>query len=52
MRVLLDEERAPGSYEVTWDARNDGGVPVPSGMYFYTMRAGDFKDTKKMVLLR
>ena len=50
--VLLDEERAPGSYEVTWDARNDGGLPVPSGMYFYTLKAGAFEATKKMLVLK
>ncbi len=37
----------PGSYEVEWNASN-----YPSGVYFYKLTAGDYADTKKMVLLK
>ena len=33
-----------------WDGRNAAGEPVASGVYFYTLRAGDFKATRKMVI--
>ena len=33
-----------------WDGRNAAGEPVASGVYFYTLTAGDFKATRKMVI--
>ena len=33
-----------------WDGRNARGEPVASGIYFYTLQAGDFKATRKMVI--
>ena len=33
-----------------WDGRNAQGEPVASGVYFYTLTAGDFKATRKMVI--
>jgi hypothetical protein len=36
-----------GTYEVEWNASN-----FPSGIYFYTIETGSFKDTKKMVLIK
>ena len=33
-----------------WDGRNAQGEPVASGVYFYTLQAGDFKATRKMVI--
>jgi len=52
VRVLFDERRLPGIYELGWDGRNDLGVSVPSGVYFYTLKADDFKSTKKMLIIR
>lgn len=37
---------------VYWDGRNNGGELVISGVYFYTIYAGSFHDTKKMVIVR
>ena len=33
-----------------WDGRNEQGEPVASGVYFYTLTAGDFPRTRKMVI--
>ena len=44
---LVNEEKPAGNYELTWNAAN-----LPSGVYFYQMRAGKFIQTKKMILLR
>ena len=52
VRVLLDENRFPGNYEESWDGLDLQGNPVSSGIYFYHLRAGDFLQTKRMVLLR
>ena len=35
-----------------WNGRNDIGELVTSGIYFYTLRAGDFSDTRKMLILK
>ena len=40
------------SKAVYWDGRNEFGEPVASGMYFYTLTAGDFSATRRMVILK
>jgi hypothetical protein len=52
VRTLVNEERGPGVHEIQWDGRSEEGVAAPSGMYFYTVRAGEFRETKKMLLVR
>jgi hypothetical protein len=44
---LINAELKPKAYEITWDASG-----YPSGLYFYKLNAGDFSETKKMILLR
>jgi flagellar hook assembly protein FlgD len=41
-----------GTYEITWNGKNDTGVQVASGTYFYKIDAGSFSHVRKMVLLR
>jgi flagellar hook assembly protein FlgD len=43
--TLVSAEQEPGSYIVTWDARNYG-----SGTYFYRLTSGNFVETRRMVL--
>ncbi len=47
METLVDEEKPIGTYELNWNAVN-----LPSGVYFYRLHAGDFVQTKKMILLK
>jgi hypothetical protein len=35
-----------------WDGRNDLGEPVSSGVYFYTLEAGDYRITRRMSVVR
>lgn len=44
---LVNQEQQSGDYEITFDAAN-----LPSGVYFYTIEAGNFVQTRKMVLLK
>jgi hypothetical protein len=52
VRVLMDKEKAPGNYTLEWDGAGDNGFAVPSGVYIYRIRAGDFQKTRRMVLVR
>jgi N-acetylneuraminic acid mutarotase len=44
--TLVDEHKEPGFYQIRWNPN------VPSGIYFYRLQAGEFLETKTMVLLR
>jgi hypothetical protein len=52
VRTLIDEDKLSGRYNIIWDGRDDKGKEVSSGVYFYQLKAGDYKNTEKMVLLR
>jgi len=41
-----------GSQSAYWDGKNEEGESVSSGVYFYTIKAGDFIETKKMTLVK
>jgi len=45
--TLVNKEQTHGNYTVQFDASN-----LTSGVYFYTLRAGSFTTTRKMVLLK
>ena len=47
IETIVNEQRQSGNYELTWNA-----VDLPSGVYFYQLRAGSFIQTKKMILLK
>ncbi len=49
---LLNETLAPGNHQIQWDATNQSGQPVSSGIYFYTLVTGDIKLVRKMLLLQ
>jgi len=53
VRTLVNEHQTAGRYALQWDATNDNGHDLSSGMYFYHVRAGqEFQSTKKMLLLK
>ena len=43
------ESRARAAY---WDGRNGSGEPVASGVYFYTLTAGEFTATRKLLIIK
>ncbi|MEE3203701.1 MAG: T9SS type A sorting domain-containing protein, partial [Candidatus Neomarinimicrobiota bacterium] len=52
VKTLVSSEKDAGFHSIRWDATNDFGESVSAGMYFYTIQAGEFRDTKKMILLK
>ena len=47
MAVLVNNEQKPGIYEIEWNANND-----PSGVYYYKLTAGNYSETKAMILIK
>jgi hypothetical protein len=52
VRTLFTGEVLRGTYTTEWDGMNDAGVKMSSGSYIYRMTAGDFVQSKKMILLK
>jgi len=49
---LLNTTQQAGFKSVQWDATDSMGRPVSAGVYLYQIQAGEFVQTKKMVLLK
>ena len=45
--TLVNEEKSAGNYEVNFNASE-----LSTGVYFYTIKAGNFSDTKKIILIK
>ena len=57
IRTLVLGHQAAGIYQsraraVYWDGKNEVGESVASGLYFYTLTAGDFTATRKMLIMK
>jgi len=52
VRTLLDNKMGAGDYEVRWDGKDEAGYALSTGVYFYQISAGDFKQAKRMMLVR
>jgi hypothetical protein len=50
--TLVDEYKPVGSYEVKFDVGQDSSPDMASGIYFYKLQAGNYIETKKMILLK
>jgi hypothetical protein len=49
---LINTNQSSGYKSVKWNATNNQGQPVSAGVYLYSIEAGDFRQTKKMILLK
>ena len=52
VRTLAQGSHEPGRYQIVWNATNDFGQGLSSGMYIYRIQAGDFVSVKKLVLMK
>lgn len=50
--TLVDERQPAGRFSAHWDGKDRNGSQVPSGLYLYRIQAGDFVNTRKMLLIR
>ena len=52
VKTLVNGSQAAGYKSIRWNATNDRNEPVSAGLYLYKIQAGEFRQTKKMVLLK
>ena len=52
VRNLVNSQQNAGYKSIQWDATNNQGQSISAGLYLYKIQAGDFSQTKKMVLLK
>ena len=52
VKTLINDQQTANYRAIQWNATNDLGQAVSAGIYLYTIQAGDFRQTKKMVLLK
>ena len=52
IKTMVNTEITAGYKSIIWNATNNQGQQVSAGLYLYTIEAGDFRQTKKMVLLK
>lgn len=50
--TLVDNDLPAGDHVVQWDGRNGSSQAVATGVYFYRLQAGDFNETKKMLMVK
>ena len=52
IRTLINQSQTTGNRTVVWDGRDDFGRTVSGGVYLYSIEAGSFRQTRKMLLLK
>jgi len=52
IKILVDESQDRGIKDISWDGRDLRGKPAASGIYVYRLEAGNFVQSRKMILLK
>ena len=52
VKTLINDQQTAGYRSTQWNATNNAGSSVSAGLYLYMIQAGEFRQTKKMVLLK
>jgi len=52
VRQLVNSVQEPGYKKLIWDGKDAQGQRVPAGVYLYRLQAGDFAQTRKLVVLK
>jgi hypothetical protein len=52
VKTLVDEPKEAGNHVVIWDGKDEKARDVSSGIYFYVLKVDDFRETKKMTLMK
>jgi hypothetical protein len=52
VQSLVQKELPAGVHRIKWDGRNENAQTQSSGLYFYTIKAGAFQQTKRMILIK
>ena len=52
VNILANQYQKAGFKSVQWNATDLNNKPVTGGMYIYVIQAGNFRETKKMILLK
>jgi len=52
VRELVNGQLPPGRHSITWNGKDNLGMQVSSGLYFYQLNAGEFVAIKKLILMK
>ncbi len=52
IRTIFSDTQTAGTHSITWDGRDESGLPAASGIYFYRMTTQDYQAVGRMVLAR
>jgi len=52
IRLIDNGKYYPGEHSISWDGRDQTGKEVSTGIYYYSLQSGSFRETRKLVLLR
>ena len=52
VNALVNKKQPSGNYTVVWDGKDQNGIDVSSGLYFYTLKTNSTIESNKMILIR
>ena len=52
IKSLVNGYKLSGRYNISWNGKNNSGASVSTGVYFYSLKSGEFSSTKKMIFLK